>query len=205
MRRLVVLVVSFAIATVAACTGQDANPTVPSNTVATPGDLAAKPPPATTLIPAMITFSNRPGDAITSDGGGTYVRGGRLEVGFYTLSEDLVMRGGGRTVVFSHPDLGTTQDLFVNIHGILNMGKGTSRSNGTAAFRRTSTNFLRFNPDNYAGTSFVTVSRDTAGVWTVTANNPNALAAHVRNNNVLGIYAMPFQLTAQCVTATECP
>jgi hypothetical protein len=205
MRRIVVLLMSLAAAFAVACSERDVSSTGPSALAATPGELAAKPPPATTHIPGTITFSDRTNDGITSDGSGTYVDGSQLEVGFYTASRDLVMTGGGRQLTFHHTNLGTTvYGMFMNVHGILDMSKGTSRTNVTAAFKRSSTDFFRFNPVNFSGTSYVTVDRDLDGIWTVTADNPSAQAALVKNR-VLGIYEMPFQLTAQCVSAASCP
>jgi hypothetical protein len=168
---------------------------------------AAKPSPSTTQIPATVTFSDRVGDAIRSDGGGTYVNGGRLEVVLYTQSKDLVMRGGSRALSLSYTNplngtgpVGTTvvNDIFMNIHGILDMVPGTSLIKG-ATFRRNAREVFQFNNTYHLDATKVSVVRDTATKWTVTADDPTTgRAVLLKNGTALGVYAMPFQLTVVC-------
>ena len=172
---------------------------------------AAKPAPSTTAIPGAVTFSDRLGDAITSDGLGTYVDGGRLEVSFYTASRDLVMRGGSRTLNLNHETrisgtgaIGTTQvsDIFMNIHHILDMARGETRV-VAATFKRVNTEFFHFNQAYDSSATKVTVVRDDDGAWTVTASDPDTdLTALIKKGTAIGLYAMPFQLTAVCPTCS---
>lgn len=116
------------------------------------------------------------------------------------------MRGGSRALSLSYTNrlsgtgpVGTTlvNDIFMNIHGILDMARGDSRITG-AAFRRTPPDFFQFN-SAYPGGTKVSVVRDTAGVWTVTADDPATdRAVLLKNGTALGVYAMPFQLTVVC-------
>jgi hypothetical protein len=197
------------VAFVAACADPSANPASPTGLVSSDG--ASAKPPGTTLIPATITFSDRPGDAITSDGGGSYVNGA-LEVGFYTDSKDLVLKGDSRALTLNHTNrisgtgpIGTTlvTSIFVNVHGILDMALGESRV-ATVAVHRTSMEVFRFN-SIYTGATTVNVVRDGSGVWTVTADDPSSDRAALTKspkNSTLGVYAMPFQLTALCPTCS---
>jgi len=169
-----------------------------------------KPAPNDVLYPTTLTFSDRFGDAITSDDAGTYVNGGQIELGFHSLTNDLVMRGqsGTRFVTFDSTKQVTTGgpeaitnefDVFMNIDGILNMLPNSSRT----TYGRVSG--LRFNQPKYAGTSSVDVSRDSAGVWTVTDDGADiaALVQVVRGKEkVMGHYYMPFQITAVCPTCS---
>ncbi len=192
-----------------ACADPSANPLSPTGMVSSDG-AGAKPPPATTLLPATITFSDRPGDAITSDGGS--YSNGALEVGFWTASKDLVLKGSGRALTLNHTNrvsgtgpIGTTvvTDIFLNVHGILDMALGESRV-ATVAVKRTSTEFFRFN-STYSSATMVNVVRDGSGVWTVTADDPSSDRAALTKspkNSTLGVYAMPFQLTAVCPTCS---
>src|SRR5687768_11301378 len=69
-----------------------------------------KPAPTDVFYPATLTFSDRAGDAITGDGGGAYVNGGQIELGFHSVTNDLVMRGnsGSRFVTFDSTNQVTT-------------------------------------------------------------------------------------------------
>jgi len=193
-----------------ACADSTTSPVAPSGPLS-PGGSAAKPAPSTTAIPGAVTFSDRPGDAITSDGLGTYVDGGRLEVSFYTASKDLVMRGGSRTLNLNHENrisgtgaIGTTQvsDIFMNIHHILDMKRGDTRV-VAATFKRVNTEFFHFNEAYDSDATKVTVVRDAAGAWTVTADPDTDRTALIKKGTAIGLYAMPFQLTAVCPTCPE--
>ena len=195
-----------------ACADSSTNPASPVGSLSAEGS-AAKPPGSNTPFPGSVTFSDRSGDAITSDGGGTYVNGGRLEVSFYPASLDLVMKGGGggsRTLSLDYTNrisgtgpVGTTQSDFMNIHHILDMARGTTRQALASFSGGTARGSFRFNPVSDPSATRVTVVRDLAGVWTVTADDPGTdRAALMRNGTAIGVYAMPFQLTAVCPT---CP
>lgn len=169
-----------------------------------------KPAPTDVFYPATLTFSDRAGDAITdaitSDGAGAYVNGGQTELGFHSVTNDLVMRGdsGSRFVTFDSttpvPPTGpggvsNEFDVFMNIRGILNMAPGSSRTTTARV------SGFRFNPTNYQGTTTVDVFRDDAGVWTITADGADiaALVQVVRGKEkVMGHYYMPFQITVVC-------
>ncbi|MEO6222742.1 MAG: hypothetical protein ABIP90_05795, partial [Vicinamibacterales bacterium] len=124
---------------------------------------------------------------------------------------DLVMRGqsGTRFVTFDSTNQVTTGgpesitnefDIFMNIYGLLDVAPNSSR---TTNYGRVSG--FRFNSVKYAGTSSFDVSRDAAGVWTVTADSLDiaALVQIVRGKEkVMGQYYMPFQITVSCPT---CP
>ena len=71
----------------------------------------------------------------------------------------------------------------MNIHGVFDMAPNSSLLTTSAAVKRTNTEFFRFNPDNYPGTTLVNVTRDSAGVWTVTADSP-AVAALVKSKTL---------------------
>jgi len=167
-----------------------------------------KPAPTDVFYPATLTFSDRAGDAITGDGAGAYVNGGQTELGFHSVTNDLVMRGdsGTRFVTFDSTNQATTGgpegitnefDVFMNIRGILNMTPNSSRTTNARV------SGFRFNPTTYPGTSTVDVDRDLEGAWTVTAA-PDAIAALVQivkgKEKVMGQYYMPFQITVVCPT-----
>ena len=90
-------------------------------------------------------------------------------------------------------------DIFMNIYGILNMTRNSSRT----THGRVSD--FRFNPTKWPGTSTFDVYRDGAGVWTVTADGADiaALVQIVRGKEKsLGQYYMPFQITVVCPTCS---
>lgn len=169
-----------------------------------------KPAPTDVFYPATLTFSDRAGDAITGDGAGAYVNGGQTELGFHSVTSDLVMRGnsGSRFVTFDSTNQVTTTgpeairnefDVFMNIRGILNMTPNSSRTTTARV------SGFRFNPATYAGTSVVEVYRDDAGVWTITADGADiaALVQIVKGKEkVMGQYYMPFQITVVCPTCS---
>jgi len=169
-----------------------------------------KPAPTDVFYPATLTFSDRGGDAIYSDGSGQYVNGGQTELGFHSVTNDLVMRGdsGSRFVTFDSTNQITTTgpeaitnefDVFMNIRGILNMAPGSSRTTNARV------SGFRFNPATYAGTTSVDVSRGVDGVWTITADGLDiaALVQVVRGKEkVMGQYYMPFQITVVCPTCS---
>lgn len=169
-----------------------------------------KPAPTDVFYPATLTFSDRVGDAITGDGAGAYVNGGRTELGFHSVTNDLVMRGdsGSRVVTFDSTNQVTTTgpeaitnefDVFMNIRGILNMTPNSSRTTNARV------SGFRFNPTNWPGTSTVDVYRDGAGVWTVSADGADiaALVQIVKGKEKsLGQYYMPFQITVVCPTCS---
>jgi len=168
--------------------------------------LAQKPQkaPRDIFYPATAAFSNRIGDAITSDGLGTYANGGGMDLGFHSVTNDLVIGGGPRYIQFNSTDQVTTTgpegviqdfDYFINIHGILNMAPGE--------FRQSTANMsdFRFNPTKWAGTTRVSVFRDFDGAWTITAepSDVSALTQVVKGKEkAIGLYHMPFQLTVVC-------
>jgi len=168
-----------------------------------------KPAPTDVFYPATLTFSDRLGDAITGDGA-SYVNGGQTELGFHSVTNDLVMRGdsGSRFVTFDSTNQVTTAgpeaitnefDVFMNIRGILNMTRNSSRTTTARV------SGFRFNPATYAGTTSVDVYRDDAGVWTITADGLDiaALVQVVRGKEkVMGQYYMPFQITVVCPTCS---
>jgi len=187
-------------------------------------------PSTDTLYPATVTFSDRFGDAITSDyansGNHSYTNtpAKRFEVGFHTVTNDLVMRtlsnSIGRYLAFSFAPIappsaptGTLQqnDMFMNIHTILNMPTGTAKN--TVANFSSDVGMFRYTPTwvdpTYATLVFVSRS---GNVWTVTADPnpvpgaPGDVAGLVKTKGntetLVGLYHMPFQITVTCPT---CP
>ena len=170
----------------------------------------AQKPQKDVLYPATVVFSDRAGDAITSDGLGAYTNGGGVELGFHTSTNDLVMRGdsGSRYITFDSTRQVTTTgpesvanefDVTINIRGILDMVRGESRQTNAhlSAFR--------FNPSKYSGTTPVDVFRGYDGLWTITAEGGDiaALTQVIKGKErVVGLYEMPFQITAACPTCS---
>jgi hypothetical protein len=169
------------------------------------------------LYPADITFADRAGDAIVSDGLGPYTNGDGFDAGFYSASNDLVLRGGRqpRYLQFDYSNqisgsgpTGTCQEgsfMFMNIHNILGMSPGDTKQ-GTATFGPCIVSgTLQFNQTTYTGTDNVEVVRNMDGSWTVTSTGNSAAALFERKGNrniLLGLYSMPFQITAVCPTCS---
>ena len=169
-----------------------------------------------TFTPAEVTLADRPGDAVTSDGAGTYYNSSQLEVGFWSKSRDLVVRGSGRALNIDYTNLisgsgpvGTSveTDIFMIVHGIQDMALGSSRS--TIAVVRTtvgpSYSWFRFN-STLPNATLVQVDRALDGAWTVgadthTGTDRAALTQTKGNREILqGYYSLPFQLTVVCPT-----
>jgi hypothetical protein len=185
---------------------------------------------ADTLYPATVTFSDRGDDKITSDysttGNHSYVNGGadKLECGFHTVTNDLVMRARTGpsprylTFIFSPiapagAPTGSLQEhnLFMNIRDILTLPRGTAKN--TLAIFNTAVGNFYFDPAWVDSTTYATqvfVSRS-ANTWTVTADpgvppGPGDVAGLTKAKGnktlLLGIYHMPFQISVDC---PSCP
>jgi len=186
---------------------------------------------ANTFYPATVTFSDRLGDKITSDylttGNHSYTNGGsaKLEVGFYEVSADLVLKqlvgNLPRFLAISFAPItppgapsGSLRErnIFMNIHGILTIPPGTARNARTDI--NTAVGTFKHNPNWVDTTAYATevlVSR-TGNVWTVTADPnpipgaPGDVAGLVKTKGftetLVGLYHMPFQITVTCPT---CP
>jgi hypothetical protein len=178
---------------------------------------ATQKPSTNILTPAEVTFADRAGDAFTSDGGGTYYNSSSLEVGFWSKSRDLVLRGSGRALNIDYTNLisgsgptGTTVEtsIFMNIHQILDMAPGTTRST-IGVFRTSvgpSVSWFRFNAPAYPDATLVHVDRALDGTWTVTADastsTDRAALTQTKGNRetLMAYYSMPFQLSVVCPT-----
>jgi len=192
--------------------------------------LTARPGGNDTLYPATVTFSDRLDDKITSDylatGNHSYIDGGagKLECGFHTVTNDLVMRArtgpSPRYLAFAFTPIappgapaGSLQEhgLFMNIRNVLTMPTGTAKS--TLAIFGTELGSFRFDPAWVDSSSYATqvfVSRS-GSQWTVTSDagtppGPGDVAGLTKpkgNTTLLvGLYHLPFQITVSCPT---CP
>jgi hypothetical protein len=162
-------------------------------------------------IPTIVEMSDRSGDAITSDGGGTYANGeSGIVSNFLTNSGDmsLILSSSGRMLRFDYTDrvsstgpVGMTTDpANMNIVGIWNMGIGSSIST-RAIFAETSVGQFTF--DRPSGTQ-VLVTREDAHTWTVDSVPNGGLAALIQpakhGSITAGVYDMPFALTINCAS-----
>jgi len=158
-------------------------------------------------VPAEVTFADGAGDAITSDGGGTYL-GAQL----FTLSnQDLALNlsGGTRSLNFDLNGLisgdgaptGTLADQAkMNIVNIGGMGIGATKM--TRAIFNTVTGQVNFDQAADAQTVSVSVTRVDQQTWTVSTDGGDTAvlvrAAKANKTTKVGYYHLPFHLTVVC-------
>ncbi len=169
-------------------------------------------------LPCSVTLADRAGDAIRSDGGGSYVDGidGIDCTVFEGASGDVTFNftaTGKRAVRSLHFDYtakisgsgptGVLNDHSVNssVQTIDLMGIGATELH-TGGFT-TSVGRFAFNPSNWPGSTPLSVTRTSASEWIVTAdsgvNDVAVLSQSAKKGNVdVGHYHMPFQMTVHC-------
>jgi hypothetical protein len=199
-------------AAAAGCSQEGLAPSSPTS----PSSIVAAKPGGDELWPADLTFADRSGDAITSDGLGAYVHsdGGGYESAFHSSTGDFVLRGsdGGRIVNVDFTNrltgsgpVGAVADdrPFIRVAAIRDLQVGASQS-AVAVFSslpggQTPGKFW-FNPNKHGDSIRVAVVRNDTCTWTVTADpgvDVAALEQSAKGNKttVVGTYAMPFQMT----------
>ena len=158
-------------------------------------------------VPAEVTFADRAGDAITSDGGGAYVTAQLFTLSTQDLS--LNLSGEPRSINFDLNGLisgtgaptGTLADQAkMNIVNIGSMGLGATKI--TRAIFNTVTGQFNFDQAADAQTFSVSVTRVDQQSWTVSTDGGDAavlVRAGKANKTIkVGYYHLPFQLTVVC-------
>ncbi len=197
--------------------------------VSWPARPAAAPKPSNPGV--TVTFADRAGDKIKSDGHGSYVNGVGGVVGqiFVSGSGDMTLNlkntrpnrvfNGDYTPatdadpISDNPPSGTfTNGSFINIPRIWQMTVGETSTRG-AAFNAAVGSFRWcLDPAKCGGaaTDVITVTRTAFDKWTATADPASAttirsdLSVLLKMPSVTAVafYHMPFQLTIQCKTST---
>jgi hypothetical protein len=179
-----------------------------------------------------VTFGDRPGDKIVSDGHGPYVNGvggveGQLWVdgtgdmtlnlkgtrpnrafdGSYSPATDVAQPTGAPSGTFS-------DGWFINVGQIWKIPVGTTVSTRGGSFA-TGVGDFRWCSDGsfcagFATTELLTVTRISTDKWTASADAPSSSAlgsdlnvlVKLPRGQAIGYYRMPFQMTIQCQTAS---
>lgn len=173
--------------------------------------------PARSGLACSATFSDRSGDAITSDGAGAYTNGvaGVSCLVFEGASGDITFyltasKHASRFIQFNYmnrisasgptgslDDL-STQSSFQDVAALAVATAGFSTGGFTTAVGR-----FAFNPTNWPGSSELMATRISQTEWTVTSDagvNDVAVlseAAH-KGSVAVGTYHMPFELSVSC-------